>query len=166
MFPVTSQRTKEEKLCVCKPVDFFKYIPKNQERNLRPIVVCTGCPDKFWVEYSNKVRFAWLMQKSQSKIILDIDINQVQKSQFKIILDIASNQMQKSQSKIILDIDINQMQLFWVLEYCSVLYSKLVWSPCTLSYCIVVYYCKIRQNTVGKLHVATSSCNCRTTTIV
>lgn len=58
MFPVTSQRTKEEKLCVCKPVDFFKYIPKNQERNLRPIVVCTGCPDKFWVEYSNKVRFA------------------------------------------------------------------------------------------------------------
>ena len=39
MFPVTSQRTKEEKLCVCKPVDFFKYIPKNQERNLRPIVM-------------------------------------------------------------------------------------------------------------------------------
>ena len=32
MFPVTSQRTKEEKLCVCKPVDFFKYIPKKARK--------------------------------------------------------------------------------------------------------------------------------------
>jgi len=31
------------------------------------------------------------MQKSQSKIILDIDINQMQKSQSKIILDIDIN---------------------------------------------------------------------------
>ena len=35
------------------------------------------------IRNSNIVRFAWQIQKSQSKIIFDIDINQMQKSQYK-----------------------------------------------------------------------------------
>ena len=50
----------------------------------------------------------------------------MQKSQFKIIMNIDINQMQKSQSKVILDIDINLDSLLLILFLFLESFLKLV----------------------------------------